>query len=277
MINTSYSQATTQILQVNNEQVAYRQLGDIKNPPLLYLNHLAATLDNCDPIIMNGLAKHFNVIAIDYLGVGKSSGKARLSIEDMADDVINFAQAYGLQNICLIGFSLGGFVAQQVLLRAPELTSKAILAGTGGAGGVGISNLTKITYLDMLRAFVTFKDPKYYLFFPMIDQGKQAAKDFLKRITRTTDKDDSIKISSFQRQLKAISIWSKREKDDLSNIKIPVWVVNGDNDRMVPTSNSYDLANRLPNAQLTIYPNSGHGGIFQYHEEFVSKAIEFLK
>ena len=111
----------------------------------------------------------------------------------------------------------------------------------------------------------------------MIEQEKQAAKDFLKRITRTTDKDDSIKVSSFQRQLKAISTWSKREKDDLSNIKIPVWVVNGDNDRMVPTSNSYDLANRLPNSQLTIYPNSGHGGIFQYHEEFISKAIEFLK
>lgn len=234
-------------------------------------------MDNCDPAITDGLAKHFNVIAIDYLGVGKSSGKARLSIEDMADDVISFAQAYGLQNIYLIGFSLGGFVAQQVLLRAPELTSKTILAGTGGAGGVGISNVTKITYWDTFRAFVTFKDPKYYLFFPMIEQGKQAAKDFLKRITRTTDKDDSIKVSSFQRQLKAISTWSKREKDDLSNIKIPVWVVNGDNDRMVPTPNSYDLANRLPNAQLTIYPNSGHGGIFQYHEEFVSKAIEFLK
>ena len=178
MITTGYSNATTQILQVNNEQVAYRQLGDIKNPPLLYLNHLAATLDNCDPVIMDGLAKHFNIIAIDYLGVGKSSGKARLSIEEMADDVISFAQAYGLQNIRLIGFSLGGFVALQVLLRAPELTSKAILAGTGSAGGVGISNVTKITYWDTFRAFVTFKDPKYYLFFPNDRARKTSCKGF---------------------------------------------------------------------------------------------------
>ena len=111
----------------------------------------------------------------------------------------------------------------------------------------------------------------------MIEQGKKAANNFLKRIARTEDKDDKIKLSSFQRQLKAIGVWGRREKDDLSKIKIPVWVVNGDNDRMVPTPNSYDLAERLPNAHLTIYPDAGHGGVFQYHEVFVPKAIEFFK
>lgn len=276
MANTDYSHATTQLLQVGNERVAYRELGDAKNPPLLYLNHLAATLDNCDPAVMNGLAAHFHVIAIDYLGVGKSSGQARLSIEETADDVIRFARAYGLKKMLLLGLSFGGFVAQQVLLRAPELTEKAILAGTGGAGGVGISHVGRITYWDMLRAAVTFRDP-YYLFFPMTAQGNQAAKEFLKRIKREGDRDDKIKLSSFHRQLKVISAWAKREKDDLSSIRIPVWVVNGDQDRMVPTANSYDLADRLPHAELTIYPASGHGSIFQHHEDFVSQAITFLK
>lgn len=277
MANTDYSQATTQLLQVGNERVAYRELGDTKNPPLLYLNHLAATLDNCDPAVMNGLATHFHVIAIDYLGVGKSSGQARLSIEETADDVIRFARAYGLKKILLLGLSFGGFVAQQVLLRTPDLTEKAILAGTGGAGGVGISHVARITYWDMLRAAVTFRDPKYYLFFPMTAQGNQAAKEFLKRIKRDVDRDDKIKLSSFRRQLKAISAWAKREKDDLSSIRIPVWVVNGDQDRMVPTANSYDLADRLPHAELTIYPASGHGSIFQHHEDFVSQAVTFFK
>lgn len=226
---------------------------------------------------MNGLAEHFNVIVIDYVGVGKSSGQVRLTIEETADDAINFAHVYGLENMLLLGLSFGGFVAQQLLLRAPKLVNKAILAGIGGAGGVGISNVATITFWDMIRGFVTFKDPKNYLFFPTTPEGKQVAHDFLKRIKRTTEKDRPIKITAFLRQLKAINVWSKQEKDNLSNIKIPVWVVNGDNDRMVPTPNSYDLAERIPNAQLTIYPNSGHGSIFQNHENFVLKATEFLK
>jgi len=102
MLNRSYSKATTQILQVKTEQVAYRQVGDVNNPPLLCLNHLAATLDNFDPAIMDGLAEHFNVIGIDYIGVGKSSGKSRLTIEEMADDVIDFAHAYGLKDIPMV-------------------------------------------------------------------------------------------------------------------------------------------------------------------------------
>ena len=190
---------------------------------------------------------------------------------------ISFAETYGMKDILLLGFSLGGFVAQQVLLKAPHLSIKAILAGTGGAGGIGINKVGMITYWDTIRACISLKDPKCYLFFPTEKQGKQAAKDFLKRISQSINKDDKIKLSSFQRQLKAIRKWSKQKKDNLSNISIPVWVVNGDNDRMVSTPNSYDLANRLPNAQLTIYSNAGHGSIFQYHEDFVVKAISFFQ
>ncbi len=158
----------------------------------------------------------------------------------MADDVLVFVSTLELTAIRVVGFSLGGFVAQQLLLKA-------------------------------------LRDPKHYLFFPVTPVGQQAARDFIARIKRTEDKDTPIKLSAFLAQLRTISVWANREKDDLSKITIPVWVVNGDNDRMVPTQNSYDLANRIPGAKLTIYPNAGHGAIFQYHEDFVNKALEFLK
>lgn len=276
-MNASYKDAKTQLMRVGNENIAYRRLGDERKPVLLFLNHLAATLDNCDPAIMDGFAKSYSVIAIDYRGVGKSTGKPRRTIEEMADDVINFVEAMNLSNIRLLGFSLGGFVAQQVLLKAPNLCVKAILAGTGGAGGKGISRVGLVTYWDMLRGLFTFRDPKYYLFFPMIAEGKTAARDFLKRIKRRTECDDPIRLYAFQAQLSAISLWGKRSQDDLSKVHIPVWVVNGDSDRMVPTLNSYDLAKRIPGAQLTIYPNAGHGGIFQYHILFVKEGLKFLK
>lgn len=111
----------------------------------------------------------------------------------------------------------------------------------------------------------------------MIAEGKTAARDFLKRIKRRTECDDPIRFYAFQAQLCAISLWGKRSQDDLSKVHIPVWVVNGDSDRMVPTLNSYDLAKRIPGAQLTIYPKAGHGGIFQYHLLFVKEGLKFLK
>lgn len=211
-MNTSYKDAKTQLMRVGNENIAYRRLGDERKPVLLFLNHLAATLDNCDPAIMDGFAKSYSVIAIDYRGVGKSTGKPRRTIEEMADDVLNFVEAMNLSNIRLLGFSLGGFVAQQVLLKAPNLCVKAILAGTGGAGGKGISRVGLVTYWDMLRGLLTFRDPKYYLFFPMIAEGKTAARDFLKRIKRRTECDDPIRFYAFQAQLCAISLWEKGRK-----------------------------------------------------------------
>lgn len=181
-MNKNYNKAKTELLRVGTEMVAYRRLGDESRQPLLYLNHLAATLDNCDPAIMDKLAEHFYVIVSDYQGVGKSSGKARNTIEEMADDTIAFVHALRLKHILMLGFSLGGFVAQQVMLREPELVAKAILAGTGGAGGSGISRVPAVTYYDMARGFLTLRDPKYYLFFPMTAKGRAGARAFLERI-----------------------------------------------------------------------------------------------
>jgi pimeloyl-ACP methyl ester carboxylesterase len=152
-----------------------------------------------------------------------------------------------------------------------------ILAGTGPAGGVGIEKVTRITYLDMFRGAVTFRDPKHYLFFTRTKNGRQQARQFMSRLKeRTEDRDKSISVRAFRTQLKAIHAWGVQPPADLSTIRQPVFVANGDHDRMVPTSNSFDLAKRLPNSKIKIYPDAGHGGIFQYHSEFVPEALEFL-
>jgi len=151
------------------------------------------------------------------------------------------------------------------------------LGGTGPAGGTGIENVTKITVIDILRGYLTFRDPKFYLFFAMNKNGKKSAWEFLARLKeRTENLDKKMSLKSLERQLKAIHAWGLQSPQDLSVIKQPVLIVNGDNDRMVPSSHSEDLAKRLSNSELVIYKNSGHGGIFQYHEDFVRKALEFL-
>ena len=168
-------------------------------------------------------------------------------------------------------------VSQEMVLQEPELINKIILAGTGPRAGIDMDKVTRITYYDILRGYLTFRDPKFYLFFTQTTNGKNAARQFLKRIVeRTENRDTKISISTMNKQLKAIYAWSQEKPVDLSQIKHPVFVVNGDDDRMVPTPNSYDMAKRFPNAELVIYPDSGHGGIFQNHEVFVQQALAFL-
>jgi pimeloyl-ACP methyl ester carboxylesterase len=153
-----------------------------------------------------------------------------------------------------------------------------VLAGTGPAGGEGIDKVTAITYLDMARGALTFKDPKNYLFFTRTANGKAAAEAYLSRLKeRTNDRDKAISLSAFRAQLKAIHTWGLQAPADLSRIDHPVLVMNGDHDRMVPTSNTVDMAKRFPNAELKVYPDAGHGGVFQYHEEFVSQVLDFLE
>src|SRR5439155_21105389 len=135
-----------------------------------------------------------------------------------------------------------------------------------------------VTIRDMVRGFLTFKDPKYYLFFTQTPNGRAAASEFLERLKeRTEDRDKRISPLAFRAQLKAIHAWGTQQPQDLSTVQQPVLVANGDQDRMVPSSNTVDLARRLPNGQLVeLYPHAGHGGIFQYHREFVEEALEFL-
>ena len=273
-----FQNVKTQTINVGGTDFYYRKLGE-NNPrvPVIFLNHLAATMDNCDPGIIDGIASKHQVICFDNRGVGATKGKTPTTVAEMAKDAIAFIHALGYEKVDLIGFSLGGFISQEILLQEPQLVRKVILAGTGPAGGVGIKKVTGITYLDIMRGLFSFKDAKTYLFFNRNKNGKRSAKEFLDRIKeRKEDRDKKMKIGNFQRQLKAIHAWGLQQPQDLSVIKQPVLVVNGDNDRMVPSSNTHDLAKRLSNSEIIIYKDAGHGGIFQYHNEFVKSALAFL-
>jgi pimeloyl-ACP methyl ester carboxylesterase len=255
----------------------YRRLGPATGVPVILLNHWGAGLDNFDPRIVDGLAATRPVIAFNYRGVGASGGKAPLKVAKMAQDAIAFIHALGLEQVDLIGFSLGGFVAQDIVLKEPGLIRKLILAGTGPAGGEGIAKVGAVSWPRIVKGMLTLRDPKFYLFFTATANGRGAAKAFLARLKeRKVDRDKPITMTAFLRQLKAIKAWGIHPPQDLDAIGKPVLVVNGDHDIMVPTSNSIDLARRLPNAELILYPDAGHGGIFQYHNAFVEKALAFL-
>ncbi|TRX03775.1 alpha/beta hydrolase [Flavobacterium gawalongense] len=275
--NYTYATVPTQFVEANGIKIAYRSYGKEGDIPVIYFNHLTANLDNCDPRIMDAIAAHRQIISFDYRGVGSSTGKQGTSIPDMAKDAIAFIHALGYKQVDVVAFSMGGFITQELLLVEPQLVRKVILAGTGPRGGQGVSDVVGLTYKDIFKGLFTFRDPKFYLFFTQNKIGKDAARDFLKRLKeRTENRDKKVKISVLKSQLKAIAAWGHDQPADLSVFKLPVFIANGDNDRMVPTPNSYDMAKRFPNAQIKIYDNSCHGGIFQYHEEFVKSALTFL-
>jgi len=273
----AYADVPTQTLTADGVTYAYRELGPKTGVPVVLLTHLAAVIDNWDPRVVDGLAAQHRLIAFDNRGVGASTGRTPDTIEAMATDAVTFVRALGLQRVDLFGFSMGGMIAQVIAQREPDLVRKVILAGTGPAGGEGIEKVTRLSHLDTVRGLISFQDPKQFLFFTRTADGRRAGKEFLARLKeRTHDRDKAISPRAYLTQLKAIHRWGLQAPADLSAIHQPVLVANGDNDRMVPTVNSVDLARRLPDSDLVIYPDAGHGGIFQYHEQFVAKALQFL-
>jgi pimeloyl-ACP methyl ester carboxylesterase len=275
---TTYEHAPTETIDIGGTRFAYRQLGADTGVPVVFLNHLAAVLDNWDPRVIDGIAAKRRVIVFDNRGIGASGGSTPNSVEAMARDAVAFIRQLGFDQVDLLGFSLGGMVSQVIAQDQPQLVRKLILAGTGPAGGEGIDKVTPITLRAMARGAVTFKDPKTYLFFTRTPNGRKAAREFLERLKeRTQDRDKAISPISFRAQLKAIHAWANQQPSDLSNIRQPALIANGDQDRMVPSSNSVELARRLPNARLKLYPDAGHGGVFQYHQEFVTEALDFLE
>ena len=267
----------TQFVDVGGTRFAYRDLGPRSGVPVIFLTHLTAVLDNWDPRVVDGIAAQRRVITFDNRGVGASEGKVPDTVGAMATDTIDFIRALGFSQVDLLGLSLGGFISQAIVQRAPTLVRKLILAGTGPAGGVGIDKITGVTIFDMIRGALTWQDPKNYLFFTRTPNGKKSASEFLARLKeRTRDRDQAISLAAFGQQLKAVRAFGLERPADLSRIPHPVLVANGDNDRMVPTSNSVDMARRFPNAELVLYQDGGHVGIFQYHEAFVPRALAFL-
>jgi pimeloyl-ACP methyl ester carboxylesterase len=274
---TSYKHAQTRTITAGGVEYAYRELGQTTGTPVVFLTHLAANLDNWDPRVVDGIAAKHRVITFDNRGVGASTGTVPDTIEAMAKDAVAFILALGFDQVDILSFSLGDHAAQVIALEEPRLVRKLILTGTGPAGGEGIEKVTAISNLDVVRAALTFQDPKTFLFFTRTPNGKRSAEEFLARLKeRTENRDKAISLSGYRAKLRAIHHWGLQQPADLSEIRQPTLVANGDNDRMVPTKNSVDLGRRLPNSEVVIYPDAGHGGIFQHHREFVETALEFL-
>jgi len=276
-LNTTWETAPTHTINAGGVEFAYRALGPSTGVPVVFLTHLTAVVDTWDPRVVDGIAAKHQVITFDNRGVGASSGSTPTTIEEMASDAITFIRALDFEQVDLLGFSLGGMIAQVIAQQEPGLVRKMILAGTGPAGGEGIDKVTRVTYRDVARGLLTRQDPKQFLFFTRTPNGRRAGKEFLARLQeRTNDRDKAISVRSLRAQLKAIHRWGQQQPADLASIDQPVLVMNGDSDRMVPSKNTVELDRRLPNSQLVLYPDAGHGGVFQYHEDFVKRAVEFL-
>ena len=274
---TSYANAPTRTLSAGGVEFAYRDLGPQDGFPVIFLVHLAANLDNWDPRVVDGIAAKHRVITFDNRGVGASTGKTPDTVEAMAKDAVTFIRALGFEQVDLHGFSMGGMIAQVIARDEPGLVRKLILTGTGPAGGKGMKEVVWITQLDVLRGLLSRQDPKQFLFFTRTANGKRQGKAFLARLEeRTIGRDTPTSLRSFFAQLKACRSWGKEAPHDLARIHHPVLLANGDHDRMLPTPNTLDMARRIPNNELVIYPDAGHGGIFQFHEQFVEKALAFL-
>jgi pimeloyl-ACP methyl ester carboxylesterase len=274
---TSYVEAPARTITTGGTTYAYRELGPKGGIPVVFFVHLAATLDNWDPRIVDAIAKNRHVITFDQRGVGASTGKVPDTIEEAADHAYEFITALGFEKIDIFSFSMGGMIAQDLIVKHPDLVRRLVLTGTGPRGGKDIDKVVGVTYWDILRASLTRSDPKEFLFFNRNATGKPAAKAFVKRLEeRTADRDQPIGIRAFRTQLKAIQKFGRSAPSDLSRFTQPTLIANGDNDRMVPSVLSEDLHRRIKGSELIIYPDSGHGGVFQFHEKFAPVATDFL-
>lgn len=270
--------APTSFIEANGVTYAYRRLGQPSGVPLVFLQHFTGTMDSWDPVVVDGFAQARPVILFDNQGVSRSSGTTPDTVAAMANDAVAFITALGLKQVDLLGFSLGGFIAQVIAAEHPALVRRLILAGTGPEGGEGIRNLPQA--LEQAQK-ASPDDLRRYLFFEQTDTSQDAGRAFLKRqAQRTSDRDPESSQQTVGAQFTAIVAWGTdgdpRSARRLQQITQPVLVVNGKNDIMVPTTNSYTLFQRLPNARLRLYPDSGHGGLFQYGETFVDEGVRFL-
>ena len=277
-MSTTFENATTQSADVNGTKFVFREIGRKGGIPVVLLHHLTAVLEDWDPRIVDGLAAKHHVIVFDNRGGGGSGGSTPKTVEDMARDAVTFIGALGFSKVDLLGFSLVGFVSQVIAQQQPGLVRKIILAGTGPAGGEGIANVGAVLQDAFGKAGAANKHPKHFLFFTQTSNGQISADGFLQRLKeRTKDLDAPVSNETVQAQIAAIQVWGQGDATMLGTVQHPVLVVNGDHDVMVPSFNSFELARTLPKAQLSIFPDAGHGGIFQHHATFVQQALAFLQ
>jgi pimeloyl-ACP methyl ester carboxylesterase len=279
--DASNTTAPTQFIETRLETYAYRRFGRGAAPPLVFLQHFTGTLDNWDPAVTDALAKGREVILFESAGVGRSTGEVPDTIQGMAAHLLAFANALGLTQVDLLGFSLGGMVAQQAALDSPSLVRKMLLVGTAPEGGEDIMHLEKPELKRILE------DPNLQglqvlvkLFFAPSESSQAAGQAFVARLaTRTGEWEPISGPKVAQAQLAAFRAWERVHGErfgKLRRITQPCLVVNGVLDNMIPVRNSYALGEHLPRAMLLTYPDAGHGSLFQYHESFVRQASLFL-
>lgn len=276
----SNTSAPTKFVTVGENKYAYRQFGVGPGLPLVFFQHFTGTLDNWDPAITDRLAQDRSVVLFENAGIGSSNGTAPNTVATMADHAMKFLDALQLTRVDVLGFSLGGMVAQVIALKRPTLLRRIILAGTGPEGGVGVA----MDRPELLKIFVDQKMPPseklLKLFFETTETSQAAGRQFVERLARRTkDIDTPTTAEAAGAQLAAMAAWAKsggEDHADLKKITQPALVTNGNNDIMIPTVNSFTLSAHLPNAQLIIYPDSGHGALFQHAGAFTSHVSEFL-
>jgi pimeloyl-ACP methyl ester carboxylesterase len=274
--------APTQLIQVGPETYAYRRFGSGPDVPLLCLQHFTGTLDNWDPAVTDPLASGRDVILFDNAGIGRSTGTVPQTVEGMAAHALAFLDGLGLEACDVLGFSLGGMVAQQMVLHRPAVFRRMLLVGTAPRGGEEIMHLQKPS---LARYFNDASLQGYAIlqkiFFAPTASSQSAGEAFIGRLgLREEDRDPASGPGVASAQLAAFREWEQFTGErfaDLKRIGQPTLVVNGLQDEMIPVRNSYWLAENLPNAVLLTYPDSGHGSLFQWHESFQHHASEFLR
>jgi pimeloyl-ACP methyl ester carboxylesterase len=274
--------APTEIAEANRIRFAYRRFGNSDGVPLLFMPHYRAGMDHWDPAITDGFAASRPVILFDNAGVAGSSGETPDTMEAMADNAANLVNALGVSMVDVLGHSIGGYIAQTLALRHRKTVRRLILAGTGPRGGEASTDPKVREWADSTdpRTGESSLDAFLYLFFRPSPTSQAAGKAFWeRRHQRKQDTDRASTPQTMVAQRAAIVAWSKVSGEryaELANIKQPTLVVNGSHDIMIPTINSFNLSQRIPEAQLIIYPDSGHGALFQFSQLFVAHGTLFL-
>src|SRR5437588_5285831 len=280
MTNYRHQTAPTQFVEANGIRFAYRRFGKTGGVPIVFNQHYIGTMDYWDPTVTDGLASDREVILFNNAGVSSSSGEVPTTFERMGANAIVFIKALGLKQVDVLGFSIGGIVAQEIVLQAPDLVRRLIVDGTGPRGGQGMESLTQAAG----RLFGATYDPPEDVWlavkFSPSAAGQAAGREFLKRTHRRQEgRDPEVNDKVSPAQVEAMDKWDVQQKgsdDYLKTIKQPTLIVNGSNDVNIPTVNSFIMQQNMPNAQLIIYPDSNHGAHHQYPELLVEHATLFL-
>jgi len=263
----------------NGVTYAYRRFGTGTGTPLVFLQHFRGNIDNWDPKLVDQIAAERDVILFDNTGVGATTGTTPNTVEQMADDAIAFILALGITQVDLFGFSLGGFVAQDIAFSQPDLVRRVILAGTGPKGAPGMERWSA-DVVDAVVADETGPTGVLYVFYAHTDSSQSIGQESLGRIYGWADgRDEQPSLESKNAQYEAVLSWGVRDWDAvarLAELQHPVLILQGDDDIMIPTKASYTLAGLLPNATLHIYPDASHGSIFQHADEAAHHTLGFL-